>query len=147
MLMIFLAGVSATLLSSGRDRPPPTPVPQEIEGTCRASGIGRAFLEQSRAQQLPVPQCDRAVSIGPASLSFFKTGDADAQIIFSGSLGRPTGFEVELIAIGNQPARETISGRCLRTEPRFIMCRAIFEEDGVRKGIALSFDLPPVGVR
>ncbi|NJC32736.1 hypothetical protein GGR88_000210 [Sphingomonas jejuensis] len=49
--------------------------------------------------------------------------------------------------VGNQPARETISGRCLRAEPHFIMCRAIFEEDGVRKGIALSYGLPSVGVR
>ena len=114
--------------------------PVEMAGSCRTAGIGRAFLDNAKAQALAPPECDRAVAIGSASLSFFRSGDTSPQLLFSGRGGTGRSFDVEIVRIGDGPVLNVISGNCLRNT-FFITCHAIFDEGGVRKGIAVSFDL------
>ena len=138
-----LLTVALLLAPAGLDEPGQTPlVPVEQVGLCRGSGIGGAFLRDAGAQALPVPDCNLAVSIGDASLSFFRAGERTPHFLFSGRRGTRAGFDVERIGIGADPVRETSSGRCLRLGTFAIMCHAVFEEAGVRKGVALTFDLP-----
>lgn len=133
-LLVSFAG------SSDTGQGPPTPVEQT--GVCRASGIGQAFLRDAGAQALLTPDCNLAVSIGDASVSFFRAGNPTPLFLFSGRNGTQTGFDVELIRIGTDPVRETSSGRCLRLGRYAVMCHAVFEDEGVRKGVALTFELP-----
>lgn len=119
------------------------PAPVEQSGRCRGSGIGQAFLRDAGAEALPTPECDRAVWIGDASISFFRAGDRTPLFLFSGRTGTRAGFDVERIGIGSDPVRETSSGQCLGMGRWGVMCHAVFEEDGVRKGVALTFDFPP----
>ena len=121
---------------------PPPAIPVEQTGVCRASGIGQAFLSDAGAQALPVPACDLAVWIGDASVSFFRAGERTPLVMFSGRNGSGTGFNVELVGIGADPAREATSGRCLRMGRFGVMCHAVFEQGGVRKGVALTFATP-----
>ncbi len=123
-------------------------VPVEIAGTCRKSGIGQALVGDARAEALPSPPCNLAVAIGRASLSFFTAGERTPAVLFSGSRPSASGasFRVELVRIADGPTREASSGQCLRMKWS-IMCHAVFTDNGVRKGISLSFDLagrPPL---
>ena len=125
---------------NGSDQAPPIPVEQT--GLCRGSGIGQAFLRDAGAQALPTPECNLAVWVGDASVSFFRAGDRTPLFLFSGRQGTHGGFDVELIGIGTDPVRETSSGRCLRVGRYAVMCYAVFEVEGVRRGVALTFELP-----
>ena len=84
--------------------------PVEIAGRCRSSGIGQAFLNSHQAQTLPGPQCDLAVAIGDASVSFFRSGDRTPQILFSGRATSVRTFDVEIVRIGDGPVRDVIVG-------------------------------------
>jgi hypothetical protein len=139
-----LSAIAALLLTfagpESVNQAPLTPVEQV--GVCRASGIGRSFLRDAGAEALPIPECDLAVSIGDASISFFRAGDRTPLFLFSGRNGTSRGFDVELIGIGADPVRHTTSGRCMRLGRYSVICHAVFEDEGVRKGVALRFDLP-----
>jgi hypothetical protein len=139
-----LLAAAALLLPLGGmyDSAQAPPVPVEQTGRCRAAGIGQAFLDDAGAQALPIPECDLAVWIGDASVSFFRAGDPTPLLLFSGRNGTRASFDVEIVGIGSDPVRRTSSGSCLRAGRYAVMCHAVFEEEGVRKGVALTFELP-----
>jgi hypothetical protein len=142
-ISVLCAAVALLLPSPGMSEPGEAPSPPvEQRGRCRGSGIGEALLSAANAQALPIPECNLAVWIGDASVSFFRAGDATPLILFSGQSGTRGGFDVELIGIGSESVRDVSSGRCMRMGRYAIMCHAVFEEDGVRRGVALTFELP-----